>query len=111
MYAPAPTEQEAKEEFLSMLEESADDYCERYGKNPEWYDPESVADVEYTYSLSGFFEAFPFFNASKFAEAVGINPSLMRRYKSGQGGISKNQKKLIQAKLEQVVEDLQAVRL
>lgn len=111
VYAPAPTENEAKEEFLSMLEEAAEDQQERNGCYPEWYCAGIGAAVEYTYALSGFFEAFPFINASKFAEAVGINPSLMRRYKSGQGGISKSQKQLIQTKLEEVVVNLQAVRL
>lgn len=111
VYAPAPTESEAKAEFLEMLEEQAEDICERTGRYPEWYIPGKDIKVEYTYSLSGFFEAFPFFNASKFAEAIGINPSLMRRYKRGQGGISDKQKQIIQTELERVLENLQAVKL
>ncbi len=111
VYAPAPTESEAKAEFLEMLEEQAEEIFEQDGAYPQWYVPGKGIEVEYTYSLSGFFEAFPFFNASKFAEVVGINPSLMRRYKSGIGGISNRQKQLIQDELEKVLENLQAVRL
>lgn len=111
VYAPAPTESEAKVEFMEMLEEQAEEIKEQEGKYPQWYMPGGEIEVEYKYSLSGFFEAFPFFNASKFAEAVGINPSLMRRYKRGNGGISNKQKQLIQAELEKVLENLQAVQL
>ncbi len=111
VYAPAPTENEAKAEFLEMLEEQAEEIYDQDGAYPQWYVPGEEIDVEYTYSLSGFFEAFPFFNASKFAEAVGINPSLMRRYKSGIGGISNKQKQIIQAELEKVLENLKAVKL
>lgn len=108
-YAPAPTEAEAKEEFIEMLHEQADYYKERKGEYPEWY-ADGNFEVEYTYSLSGFFQAYPFINATKFAEAVGINPSLMRRYKAGMSGISPRQKILIQAKFESIVNSLQAVQ-
>lgn len=110
VFAPAPTEDEAKAEFQDMLEEQAEDIFEREGKYPEWFIPETPTEIEYTYSMSGFFEAFPFINATKFAEAVGINPSLMRRYKAGKSGISERQKQLIQNKLDSVAHNLQYVR-
>lgn len=109
VYAPAPTEDEAKAEFEEMLIEQAEDIEERSGEPPVWY-ADGQIDVEYTYSLSGFFEAFPFINATKFGEAVGINPSLMRRYKSGKCGISPKQKIIIQSKFESIISNLQAVR-
>lgn len=110
VFAPAPTEDEAKAEFRDMLEEQAEDVLQRDGKYPEWYKEGTLSEIEYTYSMSGFFEAFPFINATKFAKAVGINPSLMRRYKAGQSGISARQKQLIQSKLESVALNLQYVR-
>lgn len=109
VYAPAPTEAEAKEEFIEMLHEQAEYIQERTGNLPDWYDNGNF-EIEYTYALSGFFEAFPFINATKFAETIGINPSLMRKYKAGICGISLKQKILIQSKLESVVSSLQEVR-
>lgn len=109
VYAPGPTEAEAKAEFMEMLGEQAEFIEERTGAMPEWY-ADGAPEVEYTYSLSGFFEAYPFINATKFGEAIGINPSLMRRYKSGQSGISAKQKELIQEKFADIVNNLQSVR-
>ena len=60
------TEQEAKDDFLSVLEEQAEYYKEKHGEFPVWY--KSGYSVSYIYDLSGFFEAFPFINASKFAK-------------------------------------------
>jgi predicted RNase H-like HicB family nuclease len=37
VYASAPTEAEAKSEFLEMLEEQAEDIMERSGTCPTWY--------------------------------------------------------------------------
>lgn len=109
VYAPAPTETEAKKEFEEMLQEEAEEILVNVGKYPGWYSPDGI-DIEYTYSLSGFFESFPFINASQFGAAIGINPSLMRRYKSGQKGVSKRQCKLIQAEFDKIVERLHSVR-
>lgn len=109
VYAPAPTEDEAKAEFLEMLEESAEDILDTTGKYPEWYSADGM-EVEYTYSLSGFFEAFPFINASQLGVAIGINPSLMRRYKAGQKGVSQKQRLLIQAEIGKIASRLQSVR-
>lgn len=109
VYAPAPTEAEAKAEFIEMLHEQAEYILEISGKFPEWYDNGNF-EIEYTYALSGFFEAYPFINATKFAQAMGINPSLMRKYKAGLCGISAKQKALIQSKFENIVRDLQTVQ-
>ena len=64
------TEQEAKDDFLSVLEEQAEYYKEKHGEFPVWY--KSGYSVSYIYDLSGFFEAFPFINASKFAKEIGF---------------------------------------
>lgn len=73
------TEQEAKDDFMSVLEEQAEYYKEKHGDFPVWY--KSGYSVDYIYDLSGFFEAFPFINASKFAKEIGMNESVMRKYK------------------------------
>lgn len=74
------TESEAKEDFTEVLHEQAEYYKERKGAYPEWYD--GGIQVEYVYDLSGFFLAFPFINTSAFAKELGINESLMRKYKN-----------------------------
>lgn len=74
------TEDEAKEDFIEILHEQAEYYNAKKGTYPEWYDND--IQVEYVYDLSGFFLAFPFINASAFAKELGINESLMRKYKN-----------------------------
>lgn len=108
VYAPAPTEAEAKAEFVEMLDEMADDIKERTGAYPRWYSPDGIT-VDYTYSLSGFFEAFPFINASALGQEIGINPSLMRRYKSGKSGVSKKQCAALQDAIGKIADRLHAV--
>ena len=102
------TEEEAKADFLSVLEEQATFYKEKRGEFPSWYD--SGLQVEYRYDLSGFFLRFPFINASEFASYVGINASLMRKYKSGIVKASERQKEQIQAKYVYIFQNLEWVR-
>ena len=109
VYAAAPTEEEAKAEFVEMLDEMAEDILDNTGALPQWKRPGGY-DIDYTYTLSGFFEAFPFINASELALTIGVNPSLMRRYKSGQSSVSKRQKEFIQTQFNHVVERMQAVK-
>lgn len=54
--------------------------------------------------------SFPFINASEFAKSLGINPSLMRKYKSGLAKASTKQKDLIQEKFSGLVERLELVK-
>lgn len=106
VFASGTTEQEAKDEFLDVLEEQAEYYMERNGEMPEWgVNPE----VEYEYSLTGFFLAFPFINASEFAKCVGVNPSLMRQYKNGLAFASEKQRKAIQQSYNSILERMNAV--
>lgn len=106
-YGYGLTEQEAKKDFTEVLEEQAEFYKEKHGVSPEWYDG---LEIEYVYDLSGFFEAFPFINASKFAKEIGLNSSLMRKYKGGLVTASEKQKNVIQSKYNDIVKRLQAVR-
>lgn len=101
------TEAEAKADFLEVLEEQADFHKEKKGFYPTWYDGELV--VEYEYSLTGFFLAFPFINASEFAKAVGINPSLMRQYKNGIAFASEKQRASIQEGFKNILERMECV--
>lgn len=102
------TEDEARSEFEACLKEQADYMKERQGKYPDWYADD--LQVEYRYDMSAFFLAFPFINVTEFAKSVDINPSLMRKYKSGIAKAGEKQKDLIQRKLDDIVSRLSAVR-
>lgn len=108
LFASGMTEHEARREFEALVPEQAEFIKEHTGKYPEWYDVD--IDIEYRYDISGFFLAFPFINASEFAKSVGINPSLMRKYKNGLAKASTLRKDMIQRKLDDMVSRLSLVR-
>ena len=88
-----------------MMEEQADFMKERTGDLPEF----AGAKVEFTYALSALFQAYPFLNASAFAKWLGINPSLMRKYKAGISVPQGKNRELIQHGLASVAERLEEV--
>lgn len=100
------TEQEARQDFEEVMGEQAEYMKEQTGTYPEWHG----AEVEYRYDMSGFFLSFPFINATEFARSIGINPSLMRKYKNGLTAASERQKNLIQDKFTEIVKQLDRVR-
>lgn len=100
------TEDDAKRDFVEVLSEQADYYKDIHGDYPEWHG----AEIEYVYDMSGFFEAFPFINATAFANAIGINASLMRKYKSGSAMAGERQRKAIQSGYNRILERMKAVR-
>lgn len=102
------TEQEAKDDFMSILEEQAEYYQEKHGDFPVWY--KSGYSVDYVYDLSGFFEAFPFINASKFAKEIGMNESVMRKYKGKIVTASDKQRAIIQERYNNLLKRMEAVR-
>ena len=106
LFSSGETEEEAKAEFLALIPEQAEYIRQRRGKYPDWYG----AEVEFRYDMSGFFQAFPFINASELARYIGINPSLMRKYKSGIKKAGEKQKDLIQQKFDEIVSRLSLVR-
>lgn len=108
LFANGQTEQEARMEFEALVPEQAEYMKERTGAYPEWYGGKPV--IEYRYDMSAFFQAFPFINASELAKSVGINPSLMRKYKSGIVKAGTQQKNIIQNKFNDIVERLRVVK-
>jgi predicted RNase H-like HicB family nuclease len=107
-FASGLTEEEAKTDFLEVLEEQAGFYKERIGNYPDWF--LEGYTVEFHYDISGFFLAFPFFNVSKLAETIGINPSLMRKYKEGLAFASGKQKEIIQDGLNDIIKKISTVQ-
>ena len=108
LFSSGETEQDARTEFEQLVTEQAEFIKERVGQYPDWYDGNVV--VEYRYDMSAFFLSFPFINATEFAHAIGMNPSLLRKYKSGLAKASERQKDLIQHKFEDIVRRLSQVR-
>lgn len=91
--------QEAKDELLAGYRELLD-YFAAKGENV----PDELKDLtfEYKYDISAMFNVFDFLNASKFAAWIGISPSLMRHYKSGDTYISQKQAKKIESGLHRI---------
>lgn len=102
------TEEEAKEDFIEIMHEQAEYHLEKKGGYPEWY--EKDMQVEFVYDLSGFFLAFPFINASAFAKELGINESLMRRYKNRISFAGEKQLNTIKEGYSRLLTRMQAVK-
>lgn len=107
VYANGLTEEEVRTEFLDMMKEQADFIEERTDERPSWAD----AEVQFTFDISALFDAFPFLNASAFAEWVGINPSLMRRYKSGLSRPTGKTREIIRKGFRSMADRLQHVNV
>ena len=101
-------ESEAKNDFVEIIHEHAEYYKEKKGCYPDWY--EKDIQVEYVYDLSGFFLAFPFINASAFAKEVGINESLMRKYKNRISFAGEKQMEVIKTGYNRLLSRMQSVR-
>ena len=102
VYANGLTETEVKREFLEMMEEQAGYMTESEGGRPWWAD----AQVRFTYTISTLFATFPFINATALAEWMGINPSLMRKYKAGLAAPRGKNRRIIGEKMAQLSEKL-----
>jgi len=101
-------EDEARQEFESCLHEQAAYMKERTGVTPKWYS-EKIR-IEYKYDMTAFFLTFPFINVTEFAKSVDINPSLMRKYKSGLVKAGAKQKDQIQHKFDDILSRLSIVK-
>lgn len=100
--------EEAKADFMNSYKEVIDSYIE----NGEAV-PEELIDLEFSfkYDVASVFNEFPFINATKLAEYLGISPGLMRHYKAGDTYISEAQAKRIEAGLHEFAERLLQVAL
>ena len=102
------TDEEAKNDFIEVLHEQAEYFNERKGYYPEWHDNDM--QVEYVYDLSGFFLAFPVINVSAFAKELGINESLMRKYKNRISFAGEKQMNIIKEGYSKLLNRMQAVK-
>ena len=103
------TEKEAKENLLENLDAVLEYYEEENKSYPEVLN-EGKISFEYKYDFSGFFKTYPIFNVSELAEMIGINSSLMRKYKNGLAFASKEQRGKIEKGIHSISKQLSAVQ-
>jgi hypothetical protein len=100
------TVERAKKDFLSALEEVKESYGRKLPKELK-----GEFEFTYKYDIASIFEHFGSLDASTFAKKIGMNPSLLRQYKTGHAKASDKQKKRIEAGLHQLGKQLLNVRL
>ncbi len=99
---------EAKADFLNSVNELMLYYKET-GKQI----PEELIDIEFEfkYDIASLFNYYNFINVSQFAKSAGINPSLMRQYKTGHQYISENQVLKIETALHKIAREFAEIKL
>jgi predicted RNase H-like HicB family nuclease len=102
------TEQEAKEDLLFNLEGILAHYVEEKIPVPESL--QGKPEFEYRYDFSGFFKSYPIFNVSELAVTIGVNSSLMRKYKKGLAFASPIQRKKIETGIHSLAKKLSTVQ-
>lgn len=98
----------AKEDFDRSVKEMVASYVDAGDELPM-----ELEDLtfDYRYDVASVFNYFDFINVSKFAKWAGINPGLMRQYKTKSTYISENQANKIEAALRKVGKELASVSL
>jgi predicted RNase H-like HicB family nuclease len=102
------TEDEAKENLRDNLETVTEHYEEENLPLPDALREEIRFD--YKYDFSGFFKTYPLFNVSILAGKIGINASLLRKYKNGLAFASPKQREKIESGIHTLAEQLSTVR-
>lgn len=106
--AQGKTVSEAKEKLLEAVLDYVSFYNEIGKAIPKEIDNPTF---EYKYDLASFFDYYDWVNPTKLATRVGINPSLMRQYKSRISLASEKQTEKIQAGINKLGLDLASVKL
>ena len=101
------TVDEAKKDFLDGYQEMLETYIDDGLPVPKEL---RGIKFEFRYDISAFYNAHPYINASKLAEYLNINTSLMRQYKLGQY-ISEEQLLKIQDGIRSVGQELSTITL
>lgn len=99
---------EAKADFENSVKEMLASYTENGEEIPA-----ELKDIEfvYKYDVASVFDYFDFINVSKFAKWAGINPALMRQYKSCDTYISEAQAHKIERALQFIGRELTTISL
>ena len=102
------TVEEAKSDFENSIKEMILSYTET-GREV----PDELKDIQfvYKYDIASMFNYYNWINVTRFAKQAGINPSLMRQYKTGKTYISENQVSKIESSLHRLGNELAAIKL
>ena len=109
LYGAGETESDAKENLKEAIE-VAIDHMEETGDTTYYAPLMEDHTIEYAYDLSGFFKTFDIFDVTALSKRIGINSSLMRRYKTGISKASASQKAKILDGIYSIADDLLAVK-
>ena len=109
LYGYGLSEKEAKENLQENLEAILEYYEEENKSLPEVLGTGKLS-FEYKYDFSGFFKTYPFFNVSELAVMLGVNSSLMRKYKNGLAFASNEQRKKIEYGIHNLSKQLSTVQ-
>ena len=108
LYGYGLTETEAKENLQENLEAILEHYEEENLPVPDML--QGKIKFEYKYDFSAFFKSYPVFNVSELATILGINSSLMRKYKNRLAFASDTQKKKIEYGIHSLSRKLSTVQ-
>ncbi|MDR1224247.1 MAG: type II toxin-antitoxin system HicB family antitoxin [Tannerella sp.] len=102
------TVEEAVADFENSVKEMILSYTETGREIPD-----ELKDIQfvYKYDIASVFNYYSWINVSRFAREAGINPSLMRQYRTGKTYISENQVKRIESVLHRLGNELAAIKL
>lgn len=106
--AQGETVSEAKEKLFEAVLDYVNFYNEIGKTIPKEIDNPTF---EYKYDLASFFDYYDWVNPTKLAAKIGINPSLMRQYKSRISLASEKQTGKIQEGINKLGLDLASVKL
>ena len=107
IFGEGNTVSEAKADFENSVREIIQ-FCQEDGVQ----DPDDLKNVTfvYKYDMPSFLNYYKYLNVTQFARYAGINPSLMRQYKHGQGASEKQIAK-IQDAIHRIGKELSSVKL
>jgi predicted RNase H-like HicB family nuclease len=109
LYGYGLTEKEAKENLHENLESILEYYEEENKLVPEQLNGGKIV-FDYRYDFSGFFKTYSIFNVSELATVIGINSSLLRKYKNGLAFASTEQRKKIESGIHSISQKLSTVQ-
>ena len=109
-YTPDTIEDCSLAGYGSTPKEAMDDMLVTYSEIKEINSENGISTPElnfkYQFDVPSFFAHFKWINVSKFAEVIGINPSLLRQYASGLAKASAPQIEKINKSLEKISSEL-----
>ena len=104
------TIEEAKADLKTQLDEMIEYFKEKGEKTPAIYNKGNLEFV-FKYDIASIFNHFGMLDATGLAKKIGMNPSLLRQYKSGITLASDKQKQKIEHGLHELGRELLRVRL